>query len=187
MRKTSREKFVEPLECRRYLSTLSGIVYLDYNADGVHGLSEQVRIAGATIYADLNEDGVRQPTEPFTQSDSTVGNYNYRLNVPGGREYVLRAVFPAGYTGCTPAQGYYRLFIPANTIIGGDYDFGAWTPGTVSGRVYFDRNRDRVANAGEPPVAEWTVYADMDSSGSLDEGEPSVVTGAGGVYRFENN
>src|SRR5262249_10586176 len=64
-------------------------------------------------------------------------------------------------------------------------DFGAKAlPGEVRGVAYEDVNGDGTRNAGEPGLAGWTVFIDANSNGTLDVGESSTVTDAGGLYRF---
>ena len=54
----------------------------------------------------------------------------------------------------------------------------------ITGAVYNDVNGDGVHNNGEAGLANWTVFLDLDSNGSLDAGEPSSLTDADGKYAF---
>jgi len=56
--------------------------------------------------------------------------------------------------------------------------------GDVVATVIQDTNNNGVANAGEPGLAGWTVYVDIDRNGALTEGEPSAVTDAAGRARI---
>jgi hypothetical protein len=57
---------------------------------------------------------------------------------------------------------------------------------TIRGRKYLDLNGDGAPNAGEPGLPGWTIFLDTDNSGSLDDGEISVMTDATGAYSFTN-
>lgn len=54
----------------------------------------------------------------------------------------------------------------------------------VAGTVWDDTNANGVFDAGEPGLSGATVYVDADNDGTLDPGETSFVTIAGGAYSF---
>src|SRR4051812_19655213 len=56
--------------------------------------------------------------------------------------------------------------------------------GDVLASVIHDTNNNGVANAGEPGLSGWTVYADFDRNGAFDAGEPSAVTNSAGQARI---
>lgn len=57
-------------------------------------------------------------------------------------------------------------------------------PGVLAGRVWDDSNANGVQDAGEAGLAGWAVFLDQSGNGSLDSGEPSTITDAGGEYQF---
>jgi uncharacterized protein YkwD len=59
------------------------------------------------------------------------------------------------------------------------------TPGTITGRVYLDRNSDGVFDKGDRTLAGWYVYADLDNSGTYKRGEPLTRTNAYGMYHLK--
>jgi hypothetical protein len=59
------------------------------------------------------------------------------------------------------------------------------TPGTITGRVFLDRNNDDVFNKGDRALPGWYVYADLDNSGSYKRGEPLTRTNAYGMYHLK--
>ncbi|MFK8112089.1 MAG: S8 family serine peptidase [Rubripirellula sp.] len=66
-----------------------------------------------------------------------------------------------------------------------DLNFGIVPdPGELSGRLFEDSVPNFVFDAGETPLANWTVFLDTDQDRQLDEGEVSVATTADGSYRF---
>ncbi|MCS7033605.1 MAG: S8 family serine peptidase [Phycisphaerae bacterium] len=56
---------------------------------------------------------------------------------------------------------------------------------TVSGTLYGDYDGDGVRDPGEPGLAGWTVFVDLNNNGSPNTGEPQVITGSGGLYSFD--
>ena len=56
---------------------------------------------------------------------------------------------------------------------------------SVAGAAFEDVNASGVRDAGEPGLAGWTVFADLDTDGALGAGEPFAVTDAGGRYRLQ--
>ena len=57
-------------------------------------------------------------------------------------------------------------------------------PGAIQGQVFRDLNRDGLQSPDELGQAGWTVYLDVNESGTLDVSEPSTVTGILGEYYF---
>jgi len=53
---------------------------------------------------------------------------------------------------------------------------------TVTGAKWSDLNGNGLRDADEPGLPGWQIFADLDASGQLDDGEPSAVTGADGTY-----
>jgi hypothetical protein len=54
--------------------------------------------------------------------------------------------------------------------------------GEIRGRKWHDLNGNGLRDAGEPQLAGWTIYADENGNGALDEDEPSTVTDVNGNY-----
>ena len=59
-------------------------------------------------------------------------------------------------------------------------------PGTIAGQTFEDRNASGAKEAGEAAVPGRTVYLDANNNGQLDAGETSLVSDAGGNYKFLN-
>jgi hypothetical protein len=58
-------------------------------------------------------------------------------------------------------------------------------PGTITGIVFSDINGDGARqSATEPPLANRTVYLDLNNSGTLDSGDVTTVTNSSGAYQF---
>jgi ELWxxDGT repeat protein len=55
---------------------------------------------------------------------------------------------------------------------------------SISGRVFADRNRNGVQDAGERPLVGWRVFVDKNSNGLLDRNEYVVRSSSTGYYEF---
>lgn len=166
------------------VSTISGTVWHDRNADGVRDEDVDYGIADWTVFIDLNRDGTLQASEPSAVTDDDGG-------------YVIRASLSAGtYTIAQVLQPTWRQTYPLNkqpqavTIARrgdsrAEVDFGnAPLPGTVSGFKFNDLNGNGVRDTGEPGVAGVYIYADLNNDGFINLGEPAAVTAADGSYRI---
>ena len=172
----------EPLERRALLdATVNGTVFHDLSADAYREVGDP-GLAGATVYADLDGDAAFDAGEPSAVID---GNGAYTLTVAPGT-YTLRVTGPQpGYSTSTPAAGSRTVTLAPN---GSHYgaDFGVYTTGTVVVTVFHDFDGDGVPGGPfDHPLEGRTVYDDANNNDRLDAGEPSRVTGADGVARFE--
>jgi hypothetical protein len=57
---------------------------------------------------------------------------------------------------------------------------------TISGVVYQDIGAVGSLQPGDPPLAGWTVFLDLNHDSTLDPGDPSTVTDASGRYTFSD-
>lgn len=72
---------------------------------------------------------------------------------------------------------------PADDGGTGASTLGAGPTAEIHGSKWSDLNANGVWDAGEPGVADWTVYVDLDEDGQLDAGtEPWTTTAADGSY-----
>src|SRR5262249_49807476 len=56
---------------------------------------------------------------------------------------------------------------------------------TIKGKKFEDLNSNGVQNIGEPGLEGWTIFADLDNSGTLGAAEPFAVTDALGKYNLD--
>ena len=162
------------------VNTVKGNKWNDRNANGVRGIFEE-GIAHVTIYADLNNNGTFDATEPFTESieddpltaDDETGNY-VLTNLPDG-SYAIRELVPAGFAQTFPATGFHTVAFAG----GGSYsdlDFGNWQTGIVYGFKFLDLDGDGERDPNEPGMDGVVIFADLNGNGKLDDGEPSTTT-----------
>ncbi len=154
-------------------------------------------IAG-NVFEDLNKDATFEPGEPgqgaydvtiagangFTRTVKTGidGSYSFTGVQPGDYTVTvaLRAPFDASTTGLSKSA----TIVDANNVTG--INFGLTQPvivpakpGTVSGTVFEDINKDATFGAGEPRIADYTVTL-TDKAGIA----KTVKTAADGTYSF---
>lgn len=150
-------------------ASLSGIVFNDTNADGIYepGLGETPR-GGVTVYADLNNNSVRDPGEPTAISDPVTGQYQLSLDSTG--PVPVRLDLTA--TSLIPTDPFtWNASAGTNT----SQNLGLTRPASIFGFVYDDLNHNGIKDAGEPAAqpSHGVVFADYNHNGLLDPGEPS--------------
>jgi hypothetical protein len=158
---------------------VSGFVFNDFNNNARIDLGE-AGLPGATVYADLNNNGSLETNEPrvVTAAD---GTYTLANLTPGG--YVLRQVPPAGYEQTYPIGNGAQVLtlFPAAVVTG--ITFGdRLRDGQVSGKVYLDANGNNAIDSGEPGAAGVIVYLDRDNNCNIGLGENAIVTDARGTF-----
>ncbi|HEY2411363.1 MAG TPA: FG-GAP-like repeat-containing protein [Pirellulaceae bacterium] len=108
-------------------------------------------------------------------------------------EYAGRSMRTTFTDRVTPAgrSGDYPVILRATDGRGG-FDEQSFTlhvaalpPATLSGTVFNDQNADQ-QQAGDPGLAGWTVYLDLDNNGTLDDFEPTATTDSQGHFKFKN-
>lgn len=57
---------------------------------------------------------------------------------------------------------------------------------SISGVLYQDLGNTGTLAAGDPPLANWPVFLDLNHNGVQDPGEPGTLTDASGRYTFSN-
>lgn len=154
--------------------TVTGRVFRDINADG-SGTGDP-GLAGVTVFADVNGNGVRDPFEPsfVTGADGT-----FSLNVPPGTFDII-AVTPPNASPTTPESRSVSLGVGA-TRSGINFGFSQ-VVADATGFVWLDANGNGFRESGEPGLEGVYVYLDLDGDGRPDLGEPSATTRADGSY-----
>ncbi|MFW6155545.1 MAG: GEVED domain-containing protein [Planctomycetota bacterium] len=136
--------------------------WIDFNADG-----DWVD-AGEQIFVSLPvSPGVN--TLAFTLPAMTPG--------PARTSYARFRLSSAG--GLAPTGG-----APDGEVE--DYRVRLQSVGSISGTKIWDVNADGVVGSGDPRLAGFTVYADINNNGQLDSGEPSAVTNTAGQYTLSD-
>jgi serine-aspartate repeat-containing protein C/D/E len=157
--------------------TIAGQVFQDTTGNGIKGTS--AGLANWRVYLDLHNSGVFDPSDPNTLTDAQ-GNYIFGGLAAG--TYTVREVVQTGWVQTTPAAGYFTVTIdgPSTTVTG--RDFGDFKLVTISGTKYNDVNGSGRRDAGDPGLAGWIIYDDLNNSGTFLPGDPFAVSGPGGSY-----
>lgn len=151
-------------------NSISGRVFSDANRDGVG--SGDRGIVGATVFADVNGNGVADPNEPTSTTDV---NGNYTLTVRPGTVNVI-AVTPQDFSATTPTT------VSAGAGASGvNFGFNE-VVASITGNVYSDSDGDAIRDSGEGGVEDIFLYLDLDGDNRADLGEPSTKSAADGTY-----
>ncbi|NLC52512.1 MAG: hypothetical protein GX770_00905 [Firmicutes bacterium] len=143
------------------MASISGVVYLDTNANGRFDEGDKplsgirIRVDGSTTAS--NEKG------EYLFANLDPGIYRVEFHLPS---------LPANYTPVTGPQ-LIRLREQENFFI----DFAVTANGSVSGKVFIDRNANGLPDEGEKTLS-WVGVV-------LDEGEQKVFTAEDGRFYFE--
>lgn len=155
---------------------ITATVFRDLNGDGVRQDGEP-GIAGVNVFLDLNHDGKHEDGEPI-QSTSAAGMVTFAHLVPG--TYSVDVVPPA-HAQFTPPGGAVRQ---ATVHTGGTESvlFGIDGRVAITGNVFNDINDDGHRQNNEPGLSGWTVYLDLNHDEKREDGEPTATTDAHGAY-----
>jgi SdrD B-like domain/Bacterial Ig-like domain len=174
----------EPLEPRRLLASISGVVFEDFDADGVRDANDSVATL-RSVYIDANNNGVLDAGDSSMYSQAS--GYTFSNLAPG--QYTVRVVVPAQFRQTWPAidqPHIVTLADSASTVTGRDFGLTTTLPntGSIQGRVFQDANANGIWEAEDQPIPSAKIYADMNDNGALDAGEPYVNPDVGGSYKL---
>ncbi len=141
-------------------------------------------LSGWTIFLDENRDGILDPCEVNTTTDSQ-GNYEF-LGVAPDEYYNVSEVDQDGWINTYPGAGgiHYRIWMELDSDV--EKNFGNYPlhNGDITGYEFQDVNNNGVWDVGEDPLGGWEIYLDENENGQLDFGEPNTITNASGYYAF---
>lgn len=160
-------------------SVVSGRIFADSNRNRQVDPGE-AGLAARTVYADYNYNGMFDAGEPSALTDA---NGNYTLATRS--QYVQLSIVINPGEETTLGYGANSIWIALVNGATSDVNIGiasASPTNQVTGRVYFDSNRDGTYDTGEPGQPNRTVFADYNYNGVLDAGEPSTTTDFNGNY-----
>jgi beta-glucanase (GH16 family) len=178
-------------------ASIDGIFYEDKNLNAMLDVGEP-RLAGRTVWIDLDNDSVLDSNEP-TRVSAADGSYEF-TDLPAGI-YTVRQVLDASSKQTAPktvADGTISM----SGAVRASVDFGltgtidpnptpppppppSSTTAVVTGLVFADANNSGRQDTGEVGQGGVAVYLDYNMNGLRESTEPSVVTVASGTFRFE--
>ena len=163
-------------------ASIAGKVFNDANGNG-HLDAGEAGISGRTVWIDLDNDKVKDSTEPTVTTDSS-GNYKFS-NLAAGT-YTVREVVPAGWMQTLPTGGNGVVATVSSSQNLTGQNFGtkqtAVASASIAGNVFHDFNRNGIKNTGDSNLSGWTVWIDLDNDKVKDANEKSAVTDANGNY-----
>jgi uncharacterized repeat protein (TIGR01451 family) len=177
-------------------AAVAGTVYFDADNDGVLD-SGETRIAGVAIRL----SGTDNQGNTVIRTTTTGADGTYRFdNLPPSNAagYQIAETQPGDYLDGKETVGSLggQAAVPSPTdrflqviVASGDngtgYNFGEIKGGSISGHVYYDRNRDGMRQPGEMGI----LGAIVTLTGRDDQGNEvylTTTTDATGAYRFDN-
>ncbi len=167
-------------------------VWVDTNGNSVQD-SGETGLNGVTLYADGNNNGLRDVGEPFSVTSGD-GTYLLAGLLPGN--YIVRvdsasvAALNPGYGPTYDFDGITTSYVAAVTLASAqarkDVDFGFRVGASVGDRVWMDRDGDGVQESGEPGINGVRVFIDSNGNGAYNTGEPNAITFGDGSYFIGN-
>jgi uncharacterized protein (DUF2141 family) len=174
-----RRAMIEILEHRTLLSAgqITASVYNDLNGDGIHTTNEP-GLANQTVFLDSNNNGVLDENEP-TQMTNASGQATFG-NLAAGT-YHVRVVIPTGWISMT-----------GNTAVNVNLSSGQSAQAAIelvkpvdwSNLIYNDLNFNGLEDKSDPGLAGAEMYIDANNNGILDLGEPTATTDSNGILTF---
>lgn len=169
---------------------ISGYVFNDANKNHARDGNEK-GLANRQIYLDFNNNGVRDANEPQRVTGAD-GSYNF-TGLPIGSYRVRHHVLSA-LAGTTPVDHQIIVKVQGVTVLStASHDFGvvavpppSTTVGKIGGLAFHDRNGNGIWDTGEERMRNRYVYIDSNNNGIFDKNERFAVTGADGMYVFNN-
>jgi hypothetical protein len=167
-----------------FTGSISGRKLIDVNNDRTFTPGVDQPQPNVTLFLDQNNNDQLDSLESATQTDS-LGGYAFSNLLPA--TYTVKEIVPAGFTRVTSVQ---PVAVVANQIANFDILNSAGTitnvTGSISGRKFIDVNVNGIPDVGEPGIAGFTIYIDLNRNNTLDSSEPSTLTDATGSYQFND-
>jgi hypothetical protein len=151
------QDYVAPQKLAVRTCAASGTKFHDLNANGVRDRGEP-GLPRWMIWADYDNDGIRDPNEPFGITDSE-GQYVINDIRPPRGMYRLRETLPTSVARRRAAQAFVRCSFPTTTAPGGMFPC-AWGPISTATTTYA-----RGRNFGNYESAQLTVRKELEPPG----------------------
>ncbi len=157
---------------QRVLFEIGGLVYEDFNRNGMFDLGFESGVGGIVISVDVNNDG---SVDDSTTSDDLEGAYSF--NLPNGEHRLIVSLMP-GFVTIEPASG--ELVVSVNGAPSNAYDFGILQLAVLSGLKFEDLNRNGQRDSGEDGLPGFEITLE----GSLGT-QYSTTTASDGSYSVD--
>lgn|GEM_PF-4183794 len=160
---------------------IRGIKWADENRNGVRDAGE-LGLPGWTIFVDANNNSLLDLDEI---SAVTAADGSYVLaSVPFGTQ-IVREVMQPSYEQTFPSgNGTQTVSVGAGQIVSGVNFGNRLKDSGISGVKWHDLNGNGLRDPGEPGLAGFVIYVDLDNDGVIGFGEPAGATTADGSYQI---
>jgi large repetitive protein len=156
---------------------ITGRTFNDRNRDGNLGSGEE-GLGSVLVFADYNANGIADPTDAKTIS---AADGSYRLSVTPGT-WQIRSV---PLTNWTLTGQTVRTVSVGTDQTASNVNFGQFLANqSVTGFKWADINGNGIRDAGEPGLAGFTIYVDLDGDNRIDIGEPAGKSNIDGSYNL---
>ncbi|MCA9167999.1 MAG: tandem-95 repeat protein, partial [Planctomycetales bacterium] len=164
------------------IGNIQGSMWHDADGDGIRAVTESPLVDQA-VYIDLNNNGSQDADEPSRLTDLN-GDYEF-VGIRAGT-YRVAENLPLGWQTSDGSAASVVTTVTTGRTSTVDFKNFIPVPGSISGQVWNDADRDNAISAGESGLSDWVVYIDANRNGALDVGERSATTAADGSYTFLN-
>ncbi len=149
-------------------TSISGRAFRDANGDG-NG-SGDAGLSGVFVFADVNGNGVFDPSEPNALTGSS-GSFNLAV---GSKAVNVIAQTPTGFAPTTSVS-------QSGSSVNLAFGFRQVNP-SGTGRVFSDADGNSFQDPSDPGLAGVFVYLDLNGNDRPDLGEPNATSGTNGNY-----
>jgi len=164
------------------LASIRGTVWHDLNGDGQRQ-EEDYGLRGWTVFMDSNNNGRFDLAEQTAWTDHT-GAYVFTSLKPS--DCTVRVTAREGWAPTYPTNpGYPLTLMSGETIQDVDFAYHGEPP-LIFGSVWHDNDGNGSWDDGEPALAGWTVYDDVNTNALLDSAEQFATTDIAGNYALSN-
>ncbi len=164
-------------------ATIQGIKFHDVNGNGTFDNPPEITLSGWDIYLDLNGNGALDAGEPRAMTDPAGA---YAFSVPAPFTYLVREVLWPTWVQTYPTNiaglDHHVITVSAGSTRSADFGNRASELGTVTGITFYDENQDQARGAGEIYLHDWLIFADLNTNGVREVGEPADFTDTSGRY-----
>lgn len=146
---------------------------------GTSGSGQPATLPGSTVFLDYNGNGTQDFNEPSSLVD---GSGTYVITGANSGVQTLVVESPGNFVPTTAST--QTVTVGTGGGIGPTFGFAQVNP-DIMGRKFADLNSNGVYDPGEPGVAGAYIYADLDGDNRPDLGEPFAITDANGFYKLD--
>ncbi len=144
----------------------------------IGNVTVSLRFAGSDSILGTSDDVLT------TTPSASNGTYFFENLLPG--LYEITSTLPSTYLLLADADGGNPNSINVSlslgsTVLARDFEYQS---ASISGTVWTDANADAIRQGTEPTLENVRVFLDLNTNGTLDIGEPSILTQPNGTYSF---